>query len=88
MATTNKILIYSSLGTNHYILILTCNYGSVTPSSATRAELLAGKSITFDTRATTITVSGTQTCSGYNDTIQTGYTTTTTTGGAYTPFPE
>jgi hypothetical protein len=41
---------------------LTANVGSVVPSTATRAELLAGLSVTVDDTATTITATSTGNC--------------------------
>lgn len=61
---------------------LTANVGSVTPSTATRIELLAGKSVSVDDLATQVTITSTGTCT--NAATQTipcagGPTTTTTT---------
>jgi hypothetical protein len=60
---------------------LTANVGSVTPSTATKSELTAGKSVSVDDAATQVTVTSTGTCT--NAITQTipcaGGTTTTTT---------
>jgi hypothetical protein len=60
---------------------LTANVGSVTPSTATKSELTAGKSVSVDDSATQVTVTSTGTCT--NAITQTipcaGETTTTTT---------
>jgi hypothetical protein len=59
---------------------LTANAGSVTPSTATRTELLAGKSVSVDDAATQVTVTSTGTCTNaITQTIPCGGTTTTTT---------
>jgi hypothetical protein len=41
---------------------LTANTGTVTPSTATKTELLAGKSIVVDIAATSVTVTSTGAC--------------------------
>ena len=41
---------------------LTANVGSVTPSTATLAELLAGKSVSTSASATQVTVTSTGSC--------------------------
>jgi hypothetical protein len=41
---------------------LTANVGSVTPSTATKSELTAGKSVSVDDTATQVTVTSTGTC--------------------------
>ncbi len=60
---------------------LTADVGSVTPSTATKTELTAGKSVSVDDAATQVTVTSTGTCT--NAITQTipcaGGTTTTTT---------
>jgi hypothetical protein len=65
---------------------LTANVGSVTPSTATKTELTAGKSVSVDDAATQVTVTSTGTCT--NAITQTipcaGGTTTTTTTAAPT----
>jgi hypothetical protein len=65
---------------------LTADVGSVTPSTATKSELLAGKSVSVDDLATQVTVTSTGTCT--NAITQTipcaGGTTTTTTTAAPT----
>jgi hypothetical protein len=65
---------------------LTANVGSVTPSTATKSELTAGKSVSVDDAATQVTITSTGTCT--NAATQTipcaGGTTTTTTTGAPT----
>ena len=59
---------------------LTANVGSVTPSTATKSELTAGKSVSVDDLATQITVTSTGTCTdAITQTIPCGGTTTTTT---------
>jgi hypothetical protein len=65
---------------------LTANVGSVTPSTATKSELTAGKSVSVDDLATQVTVTSTGTCT--NAITQTipcaGGTTTTTTSTSTT----
>jgi hypothetical protein len=65
---------------------LTANVGSVTPSTATKTELTAGKSVSVDDLATQVTVTSTGTCT--NSITQTipcaGGTTTTTTSTSTT----
>jgi hypothetical protein len=66
---------------------LTADVGSVTPSTATKTELTAGKSVSVDDAATQVTVTSTGTCT--NAITQTipcagGTTTTTTTTEAPT----
>jgi hypothetical protein len=65
---------------------LTANVGSVTPSTATKSELTAGKSVSVDDAATEVTITSTGTCT--NTITQTipcaGETTTTTTLGYVT----
>jgi len=60
---------------------LTANVGSVTPSTATKSELTAGKSVSVDDAATQVTITSTGTCT--NAATQTipcaGGTTTSTT---------
>jgi hypothetical protein len=60
---------------------LTADVGSVTPSTATKTELTAGKSVSVDDTATEVTITSTGTCT--NTITQTipcvGGTTTTTT---------
>jgi hypothetical protein len=65
---------------------LTANVGSVTPSTATKTELTAGKSVSVDDAATQVTVTSTGTCTnGITQTIPcAGGTTTTTTTAAPT----
>jgi hypothetical protein len=59
---------------------LTANVGSVTPSTATKSELTAGKSVSVDDAATQVTVTSTGTCTnGITQTIPCGGTTSTTT---------
>jgi hypothetical protein len=60
---------------------LTANVGSVTPSTATKAELLAGKFVDVDPSATQITVTSTGICTTSIVLTITGQTTTTTTLG-------
>jgi hypothetical protein len=61
---------------------LTANVGSVTPSTATKSELTAGKSVSVDDAATQVTVTSTGTCTnGITQTIPCGGPTTTTTAG-------
>ena len=43
---------------------LTANTGTVTPSTATKSELTAGKSVSVDDLATQVTVTSTGTCTG------------------------
>ncbi len=65
---------------------LTADVGSVTPSTATKTELTAGKSVSVDDLATQVTVTSTGTCT--NAITQTipcaGGTTTTTTSTSTT----
>jgi hypothetical protein len=59
---------------------LTANVGLVTPSTATKAELLAGKTVDVDNAASQVTVTSTGTCtSSITQTIPCASTTTTTT---------
>jgi hypothetical protein len=59
---------------------LTANVGSVTPSTATKTELTAGKSVSVDDAATQVTVTSTGTCTNaITQTIPCAVTTTTTT---------
>jgi hypothetical protein len=58
---------------------LTANVGTVTPSSATKAELIAGKQVTVSDTATQITVTSIGTCTNSVNLTITGQTTTTTT---------
>lgn len=59
---------------------LTANVGSVTPSTATKTELTAGKSVSVDDAATQVTVTSTGTCTNViTQTIPCAVTTTTTT---------
>jgi hypothetical protein len=57
---------------------LTTNVGSVTPSTATRTELLAGKSVSVDDLATQVTITSTGTCTNAITQIIPCATTTTT----------
>jgi hypothetical protein len=58
---------------------LTANVGSVTPSTATKSELTAGKSVSVDDAATGVTITSTGTCTnGITQTIPCALTTTTT----------
>jgi hypothetical protein len=58
---------------------LTANVGSVTPSTATKTELTAGKSVSVDDAATQVTVTSTGTCTNaITQTIPCATTTTTT----------
>jgi hypothetical protein len=83
-----KILKYDSLGTTHIGFGLSADVGSVTPNSATRAELLAGKSITYSDSATTITVVSIYgSCAGQTDEVPTNATTTTTTTFSTSTIP-
>jgi len=61
---------------------LTANVGSVTPSTATKAELLAGKFVDVDPSATQITVTSVGVCTTSIVLTITGQTTTTTTSAA------
>jgi hypothetical protein len=45
---------------------LTANVGSVVPSTATRAELLAGLEVTVDDSATVVTITSTGVCTTSN----------------------
>jgi len=68
---------------------LTANVGSVTPSTATKTELTAGKSVSVDDAATQVTVTSTGTCTnGITQTIPCGGTTTTTTAATTTTTTE
>jgi hypothetical protein len=59
---------------------LTANVGSVTPSTATKTELTAGKSVSVDDTASEVTVTSTGTCTNaITQTIPCVTTTTTTT---------
>jgi hypothetical protein len=59
---------------------LTANVGTVTPSTATATELLAGKSVSVDDTASEVTVTSTGTCiNAITQTIPCVTTTTTTT---------
>lgn len=59
---------------------LTANVGSVTPSTATKSELTAGKSVSVDDAATEVTITSTGTCTNaITQTIPCGGTTSTTT---------
>ncbi len=59
---------------------LTANVGSVTPSTATKTELTAGKSVSVDDAASEVTVTSTGTCTNaITQTIPCVTTTTTTT---------
>jgi hypothetical protein len=68
---------------------LTANVGSVTPSTATKSELTAGKSVSVDDAATQVTITSTGTCT--NAATQTipcaGGTTTSTTTTTTTTTP-
>jgi hypothetical protein len=67
----------ASLGPNFN---LTANVGSVTPSTATKTELTAGKSVSVDDAASEVTVTSTGTCTNaITQTIPCVTTTTTTT---------
>lgn len=58
---------------------LTANVGSVTPSTATKSELTAGKSVSVDDAATQVTVTSTGTCTNsITQTIPCATTSTTT----------
>lgn len=58
---------------------LTANVGSVTPSTATKSELTAGKSVSVDDAATGVTITSTGTCTNaITQTIPCALTTTTT----------
>ena len=58
---------------------LTANVGSVTPSTATKTELIAGKSVIVDDLATQVTITSTGTCTNaITQTIPCTITTTTT----------
>ena len=61
---------------------LTANAGSVTPSTATKVELLAGKFVDVDPSATQITVTSTGVCTTSIVLNIVGQTTTTTTSAA------
>ena len=64
---------------------LTANVGSVTPSTATRTELLAGKGVSVDDLATQVTVTSTGTCTNsITQTIPCATTTSTTTAAPTT----
>lgn len=64
---------------------LTANVGSVTPSTATKSELTAGKSVSVEDAATQVTVTSTGTCTNaITQTIPCGGTTTTTTAATTT----
>jgi hypothetical protein len=61
---------------------LTANVGTVTPNTATKSELLAGKLVSVSDSATQITVTSTGTCANSLVLNITGQTTSTTTVGA------
>ena len=61
---------------------LTADVGSVTPSTATKGDLLAGKFVDVNTSATQITVTSTGTCTTSIVLNIVGQTTTTTTSAA------
>ena len=64
---------------------LTANVGSVTPSTATKSELTAGKGVSVDDAATQVTITSTGTCTNaITQTIPCGGTTSTTTTEAPT----
>lgn len=64
---------------------LTANVGSVTPTTATKSELTAGKSVSVDDLATEVTITSTGTCTnGITQTIPCATTTTTTTAAPTT----
>jgi hypothetical protein len=64
---------------------LTANVGSVTPSTATKTELTAGKSVSVVDEATQVTVTSTGTCTtAITQTIPCATTTTTTTAAPTT----
>ena len=59
---------------------LTADVGSVSPSTATKSELTAGKSVSVDDAATQVTVTSTGTCTNaITQTIPCATTTSTTT---------
>lgn len=66
----------SDLGPNFN---LTANVGSVSPSTATKTELLAGKTVTLDNSATQVTITSTGSCLNSLILNFTAGTTTTTT---------
>jgi hypothetical protein len=64
---------------------LTANVGSVTPSTATKSELTAGKGVSVDDAATEVTITSTGTCTNsITQTIPCATTTTTTTAAPTT----
>jgi hypothetical protein len=67
---------------------LTTNVGSVTPSTATRTELLAGKSVSVDDLATQVTITSTGTCTNAITQIIPCATTTTTSTSTSTTTTE
>jgi hypothetical protein len=76
------IILNSGLGVNlGPNFNLTANVGTVTPSTATKTELLAGKSVSVSDSATQITVTSTGTCTNSLVLNITGQTTSTTTVG-------
>ena len=58
---------------------LTANVGSVSPSSATKLELLAGVLVTIDNAATQVTVTSVGVCTTSVNISVSGITTSTTT---------
>jgi hypothetical protein len=75
----------SNLGPNFN---LTANVGSVTPSTATKSELLAGKNVSVDDIATQVTVTSTGVCANsITQTIPCPPLTTTTTSTTTTAAP-
>jgi hypothetical protein len=76
LVTLNTLELGSSLGPNFN---LTADVGSVTPSTATKTQLLAGIFVDVDPSATQITITSTGTCTNSLVLTITGQTTTTTT---------
>lgn len=66
---------------------LTADVGSVTPSTATLAELLAGKNVDVDNTATQVTITSTGTCTNAATLNISGIPTTTTTTTTTTAAP-
>jgi rRNA maturation protein Nop10 len=71
----------ANLGPNFTI---SANVGSVSPSSATKSELLAGVLVTVDNAATQITITSIGTCTNSTSFFITGFTTTSTTSTSTT----
>jgi len=84
----NVTITYTSLGVDSGVTYnLTANVGTVAPLTATKTELLAGKLVTVDDTATTVTITSTGVCTNASTLSITGIPTTTTTTTAPPPPP-